>query len=165
MKYLNVSVTGLRGKKHPALYGIFTTHEVKKSRIHLKMLSGDYLTFEKKARRSGGSPHCRSCLETPAKNESFTHILTECNAYTDIRERIFPEYYEACRTTKSKLNFLDICENDNTLTQFILDPSSLNLKNRVHMSDEALHTLFKISRDYCFTINSRRMRKISGKET
>ena len=74
MKYLNVSLTGLRGKKHPALYGIFTTHEVKKSRIHLKMLSGDYLTFEKKARRSGGSPHCRSCLETPAKNESFTHI-------------------------------------------------------------------------------------------
>ena len=163
MKYLNVAVTGLRGMKHPALSGtgIVTTHEVKKSRIHLKILSGDYLTYEKKARRSGGSPHCRSCIETPAKSESLRHLLTECNAYRDIRERIFPEYYEACRITKSKLNFEDICENDDVLTQFVLDPSSLNLEKRVHMSDPALQTLFKISRDYCYTVIAMRMKKIS----
>ena len=129
------------------------------------MLSGDYLTFEKKARRSGGSPHCRSCIETPAKSESLNHLLAEFNAYRDRRERIFPEYYEACRTTKSKLNFVFIYENDDMLTQFVLDPSSLNLEKRVHMSDPALQTLFKISRDYCYTVNVMRMKKISGKAT
>ena len=33
MHYFNVSLIGLRGKKHPALLGVVTTHEVKKSRI------------------------------------------------------------------------------------------------------------------------------------
>ena len=54
-----VSLTGLRGKKHPALSGIVTTHEVKKAKIHLKMLAGDYLTYELRANRSGGSPHSK----------------------------------------------------------------------------------------------------------
>ena len=44
IKYLNVSLTGLRGKRHPAVSNIVTTHDVKKSRIHIKMLAGDYLT-------------------------------------------------------------------------------------------------------------------------
>ena len=57
MKYLNVSLTGLRGKKHPVLSGVFTTHEVKKSKIHIKMFARDYLTYEMRAKRSGGSPH------------------------------------------------------------------------------------------------------------
>ena len=60
MKYLNESLTCLRGKKHPVLSGVFTTHEVKKSKIHIKMLAGDYLTYEMRANRSGGSPHCKN---------------------------------------------------------------------------------------------------------
>ena len=45
MLYLNVSLSGLRGRHHPALAGIITTQEVQKSRIHIKMLAGDYLTY------------------------------------------------------------------------------------------------------------------------
>ena len=41
-----IVVVGLRGKKHPALLGVVTTHEVKKSRIHLKMQVGDYRTYQ-----------------------------------------------------------------------------------------------------------------------
>ena len=54
-----IVVVGLRGKKHPALLGVVTTHEVKKSRIHLKMQVGDYLTYQTKSNRSrkgGGHP-------------------------------------------------------------------------------------------------------------
>ena len=46
MKYLNVSVLGLSGRPHPAITGVTTSHEVKKMRPHIKMLSGNYITFE-----------------------------------------------------------------------------------------------------------------------
>ena len=59
MKYLNVSVSGLRGKRHPVLSNMVTASDVLKSRPHLKMLCNDYFTFEKRASQSGGSPHCR----------------------------------------------------------------------------------------------------------
>ena len=56
MGYLNVSLSGLRGRHHPALANIITTYEVQKCRIHLKMLAGDFFTYEVKADQSGGSP-------------------------------------------------------------------------------------------------------------
>ena len=49
MKYFNVSMHGLSGRYHPALSGIFTTMEVKKSRFHLKMLIGDLFTYQMKS--------------------------------------------------------------------------------------------------------------------
>ena len=39
MKYLHVSLSGLRGRQYPALANIITTINVQKSRIHLKMLA------------------------------------------------------------------------------------------------------------------------------
>ena len=75
MEYLNVSLTGLRGRHHPALTQIITTQEVQKSRIHLKMLAGNYFTYEVKSIQSGGSPHCRCCLSSPSENENLRHIL------------------------------------------------------------------------------------------
>ena len=79
MKYLNVSLLGLRGRLHPAITGVTTTHEVKKMRPHVKMLTGNYLTFEIKSLQSGGSAECRICSqseETP-QMESLEHqILT-----------------------------------------------------------------------------------------
>ena len=46
MKYLNVYLLGLGGRLHPTITGVSTTHEVRKMRMHIKMLSGNYLTFE-----------------------------------------------------------------------------------------------------------------------
>ena len=77
MKYLNVSLTGLRGKRHPALSNIISTHDVKKARIHLKMLAGDFLTHETKSRRSMGSPLCKCCDGPQHRNEDLKHLLTE----------------------------------------------------------------------------------------
>ena len=45
MMYLNVSVFGLRGKRHPSLSNLLTAFNVKKSRPHLKMLCMDYYTL------------------------------------------------------------------------------------------------------------------------
>ena len=39
---LNVQTIGLSGRPHPVLSNILTTQEVMKSRIHIKMLAGDY---------------------------------------------------------------------------------------------------------------------------
>ena len=50
MKYLNVSITGLNGRHHPALSYLSSTYDVKISRAHLKFLSGNYLTYDLKAR-------------------------------------------------------------------------------------------------------------------
>ena len=91
MKFLNVSLTGLRGRRHPSLSNLVTTEEVRKARIHIKMLVGDYLTYETKSKRSGGSPICRAC-EDSSTSEDLTHILVVCVAYEDIRNRIFPEF-------------------------------------------------------------------------
>ena len=109
MKYLNVSLLSLRGRQHPALLNIVTPHEVQKSRIHLKMLSGDFLTYEIKALHSGGSPHCRICIKKMSIFiiESTEHIITSCEAFDEIRTRIFPQYDEALQNSESKLTLND----------------------------------------------------------
>ena len=49
MKYLNVQLTGLSGNPHPALHNIYTTQQAKKLRLHIKFLTGDFLTGERQA--------------------------------------------------------------------------------------------------------------------
>ena len=155
MLFLNVSLSGLRGRHHPALAGIITTQEVQKSRIHIKMLAGDYFTYEVKSDQSGGSPHCR-CCPTPSPVENLQHILTTCSAYLDIRTRIVKEYELLCSQTKTNVSFQEIYNFNSTFCQFVLDPSSFNLKDRVHLNDPILGSLFKLSRDYCHAVNSSR---------
>ena len=42
MQYLNVNLSGLRGRHHPSLSNLITVNEDKKMRPHLKLLTGDY---------------------------------------------------------------------------------------------------------------------------
>ena len=88
----NVSLAGLRGWHHPALSGLITSSEVKAARIHLKMLSGDYLTFSISATQSGGTPYCRCFSPTAPHMEDLAHILAICETYTDIRKRMLPGF-------------------------------------------------------------------------
>ena len=157
MTYLNVSLSSLRGRPHPSLDGILTSHEVKKARIHLKMLAGDYFTHEIKASQSGGSPNCRSCAPTAAI-ETIEHIISVCEAYTQIRDRILMEFKVLCSKSKTQVSFTSFMEDQKMLTQFILDPSSFNIADRVHLSDPVLPDLFKKSRDFCYAIHAERSR-------
>ena len=44
MDYMNVSLTGLRGKQHTSLAKLINVDDMKKLRLHTKVLVGDYLT-------------------------------------------------------------------------------------------------------------------------
>ena len=157
----SLGMLSLRSKAHPALSNIWTSHEVQKCRPHIKMLSGDYLTFELKSSQSGGSPHCRACL---ANSEDILHILTQCNAYEDIRNRIVNQMKALLEEVDLLQSFEKIFETENYLCQFILDPTSLNLPIRVNQSGPLCDKLFKLSRDYCFAVHKSRWNIIQEKK-
>ena len=136
---------------------------MQKCRIHLKMLAGDYFTYEVKADQSGGSPHCR-CCPYPSPSENLQHILTKCSAYSDVRTRIVKEYENLGSQSKSNISFQSILSDDSSFCQFVLDPSSFNLTSRIHLSDPILGQIFKLSRDYCFAVNSTRKKILKTKE-
>ena len=163
MEYFNVSVSGLRGRHHPALSNMITTDEVRTGRCHLKMLCGDYLTYKKKSDQSGGSPHCRACDEEN-QSEDISHILTQCSAYTAIRTEILEEIEKLCEKTKSNISFNEIVSDEHELCQFILDPTSLNLKQRVSPYDPVLGDLFKSSRILCHKVNNTRWNILNMKK-
>ena len=89
---LNVQTIGLSGRPHPVLSNILTTQEVMKSRIHIKMLAGDYPC---QAFLYGDSTACRLCQlyspTHPAPTEDMTHLLTRCRATSDTRARVIPD--------------------------------------------------------------------------
>ena len=61
--YMNVSLTGLRGKHHPSLANIVNVEDVKKLRLHTKFLVVDYLTYQVKFDQTGqGNPLCKLCM-------------------------------------------------------------------------------------------------------
>ena len=160
MNYLNVSLTGLRGKAHPALFNIKTAHEAKISRPHLKMLAGDYLTMQIKSTQSGNSPHCQVCTEDIPSIETIEHILIHCSAYSEVRARILEELRMVLCQNK---HIQPIIESKENLCQFILDPTSINLSNRVNLQDPVVDTLFHLSRDFCFAIKARRMKLLNSR--
>ena len=95
---------------------------------------------------------------------NISHILTFCSAYSDIRIRILEEFSYLCLQVKSVLDFSELMTDSETLCQFILDPSSFNLKQRVHMNDPLLGSFFRVSRDLCFAVNERRMKLLKEKK-
>ena len=99
MTFLNTQLLSLNGRHHPALYGLMTTREVERMRPHIKMLTGDYLTYSRIVTdRQTGDPSCRLCRKltvppslAPPPAETIPHILTECRGTAEVRERIIPE--------------------------------------------------------------------------
>ena len=84
MRFLNIQLTGLSGRHHPALSAVYTTRDAERLRPHLKMLTGDYLTYSRLAQDNiyGGDPSCRICRSTqpphhPAPSETIEHIITQ----------------------------------------------------------------------------------------
>ena len=83
MKYFNVSLLSLRGRPQPIISDVFTSREIANMRPHIKLLSGDCLTYEKKSRQSGGDPRCRIC--DSGESESVSHMVGKFNALTICR--------------------------------------------------------------------------------
>ena len=156
MGYLNTFSCGLRGRHHPSLANMVTTWDVKKSRAHLKFLSGNYLTYKIKADQSGGSPRCRIC-ETGAE-ETVSHVISNCSALQLERQKILPDISKLCALTQNKINFEELLQSEEKLCQFILDPTSLNLTLRVNLQDKLVPAFFQLSRDFCHVMDKTRLR-------
>ena len=163
MKYLNVNLLGLCGRPHPALLNIKTTRDTEKLRLHLKFLSGDFLTQQRIAKeRKTSGPQCRICT---APEEDICHVLTTCRGTADVRERILPELLNTVAKANPCSGLLDLPElSMQTLTQFILDCGSPNLNNNIRLSYDHPITpeIFRISRDWCFSINNARTRLLKS---
>ena len=160
MQYLNVYACNLRGQAHPSICNVTSVEEARQMRPHLKMLSGDYFTMQVKSQQSGGDPNCKLCLSTNTQNiDSISHILVSCLSLSSIRDRIMPEIEQICQNTKY-FCFDDVSKCEITLSQFLLDPSSLNLTQRVHVSDIHLTYLFKKIRNLCWALHNERKRKL-----
>ena len=156
-KYFNTSLIGLSGKIHPALDNVFTSKEVQNMRPHLKLLAGDYLSNEKLARHGGKSPLCDIC--DLHQNESYSHIISRCKALEEPRHIMLNILTEFCHS-KEFYFFDNILQNDEELTQFILDPTSMNLTNRVNFNDRNLPELMNICRNFCNSLHClRKMKK------
>ena len=70
------------------------------------------------------------------------------------------EYETLLETSSSKVKMDNFTETKDIFTQFVLDPSSMNLDPRVHINDPVLPELFKLSRDLCFAINKTRNKSL-----
>ena len=126
----------------------------------MKMLSGNYLTYEVKSQQSGGPSHCRlGCTNPLGQNviESLCHVISSCSATHVIRQRFKYELHTLLSATISYIDPDVIIENKQIFTQFCLDPASMNLQERVHINDPMLTNLFWLSRDFCSAIDKKRM--------
>ena len=175
MEYLNVELTGLTGRSHPILSGVNTAREVEKLRPAVKMLAGDYLTFARLSKDSGGevSPHCRLCEGDPGLQplsrdscDTIEHVLCQCLATSEVRGRIMSDLVNAVQECYPDNRILSGCD-DSTMTQFILDCSSANLPNdiRFNISDPNITRIFAFTRDLGFAIHSAQIIKLKELES
>ena len=159
MEYLNVQLSGLNGRPHPALTSVTTTRDIPKLRLHLKFLTGDYPSYHRLAKDRGtNDSNCKLC-GSPC--EDTKHILTECRATSDQREKLLPELLNTIASINPHSKILDQeTLTTQVLTQFILDCGSINLTNsyRLSYSHPRINEVFRLSRDWCFAINNARIK-------
>ena len=160
MQYLNVKLLGLAGRPHPALHHILTTQDVRKLRVHIKFLVGDFYHFQRLALDQPHlSPACRLCF---APVESTEHVLGTCSATAECRYRILPELLNTVASVQPSSHIL-LTPTTAELVQFILDCTSPNLDNdiRIPAHNPRVFEIFRVSRDWCFAISKERTRQLS----
>ena len=94
-----------------------------------------------------------------SKIESIEHLMSTCSALDDIRSNIVNSMQKLCQESGIKIEIRKMSNKD--LTQFLLDPSSLNLKKRVNINHPVLPSLFQLSRDFCYKIDRCRQNKVN----
>ena len=143
LKYFNVQAVSLIGKPHPIISWLATTRDVEIARPHIKMLAGDYPCFSNLGHDRGIDPYCRLCSglshQQPAE-EDLLHILTRCRATAETRSRLLPALLNLLAQYHPDHGLLSEPAHS-TLTQFILDCTSLSLPSSHRISPK--HTLYR----------------------
>ena len=161
MQRLNVDLLSLHSS-HPLLKNITNPREVTKLKCQLKVLSGDFYTNSVIGERNGTSQQCHLCGNSV---EDDIHVLSPdgCPALADPKERIINEMKEAASKCDPPIT---ISSNGDTFTQFVCNPGSFNLRheNRVNLNNtEECDIMYKLARDYVFSVVNLRARKIREK--
>ena len=158
MVYLNIQLHGLSGRPHSVLQNIHTTQGAKKLRLHLKFLTFDILTNERKSLdQPGVSPACDFC-DDPI--DSTEHALVSCKARVDIRRRLFPELMNMVAKVQPMSKILQYLPPASILAQFVLDCTSVNLPEdiRIPVHNPGVSTVNGVCRDWCYAVASERSR-------
>ena len=163
-QFLNVQVFGLTGRPHPVLTWVLTTQDVVRSRVHVKMLAGDYLCYDNLARDRGTDTQCRLCQSHRSRSapvEDLVHLLTRCWGTAEPRNRILPDLFNAIAQFFPTNKLLEI-HSHKELTQFILDPTSVNLPGDIRLASNhpSLGEVLRLSSNLCFGIHKERIRKL-----
>ena len=162
MGFLNVQVTGLTGRPHAILSSILTTQDVCKARVHIKMLAGDYPC---QAYLDSDKPYCKLCKSLVSSDinqpEDMVHILTACRATSDTRCSLIPTLFNSV-AQYFPFNGILAFPTQTQLTQFILDPSSINLPTmtRINPDQPGFPKVLTTCRNYCFTMHKERTRQL-----
>ena len=163
--HINVQVTGLAGRPHPVLAGVISTQEVVRSRIHVKMLSGDYPCNSYMGSDRNEDAFCRLCQSLaphlPAPCEDMVHLLTRCRGTADTRTRITPDLLNLIAHYLPGNDIL-VHPNQTHLTQLILDPTLLNLPMTIRISPDhpALPEILAVCRNLCYAVHKDRTRQL-----
>lgn len=167
LEFLNVQVTGLTGRPHPVLSGILTTQEVTRSRVHVKMLAGDYPCFAYLSSDRGQDASCPLCKHVdphqPAAVEDMVHLLTRCRGTADTRTRLTPVLLNVISKHFPTNSILEQ-PNHVHLTQLILDPTSLNLPMTIRLAPNhpGLSQVLSACRILCSAIHKDRTKQLKN---
>ena len=130
------------------------------------MLSGDYPCQYYIGRDRNQDTACQLCrqIAPPHHNtvaEDMTHLLTSCRATADTRSKVLPDLLNEI-SKHFPNNLVLTSTGSNQLTQFILDPTSLNLPMSARISPDhpALPYILSMCRNYCFAIHKERSRQL-----
>ena len=163
--FLNVKTLGLSGKVHPVLQGVLTTQEVLSSRVHVRILSGDYPCFAYTSNDVQTTKHCKLCQalrpHTLAPVEDMVHVLTMCRATANTRTRVLPDLLNIVSQHYPNNRLLSAVSHSQ-FTQFLLDPTSLNLPTsiRIPSNSAKLPDVIRGCRLLCYAIHKDRTRQL-----
>ena len=132
---------------------------------HVRMLAGDYPCFANIGSHLHGDNYCKLCQalrpQTPAPVEGMVHLVTMCRATAETRTRILPDLLNLV-SQYYPYNQILLEPNPTQLTQFILDPTSLNLPVgiRICSNSKDLHKVITVCRNICFSIHKDRTKQL-----
>ena len=141
-----------------------TTREAKKLRLHIKFLSGDFLTNERRAiDQPALNPACSLCLaRVPSiiTTESTEHVLVSCRATSGVRSRLYPELMNTVAKVQPMSRILDKNVSPKILAQFITDCASFNLPTsvRIPVHNPGISEIYSVVRNWCYGIARERSR-------
>ena len=136
LSFLNVQTLGLSGRLHPTIAWVQTTQDVEIVRPHVKMLTGDYQCYAYLGSDRGADQSCKLCTQPPcrpAPPEDLVHLLTQCRATADTRDRYLPDLLNLIAAHLPSNEILFHHPSPSLLTQFLLDCSSLNLPSDIRI--------------------------------